>query len=131
MTFPLPGANWGNTHTLRLVAATGAAGYALADSTGPVISWTAPADGNLHRFIVFASAYCTSAETGGEIEITYTMPNGDAVTVEVFSPNQAAGQILPDNATLFVLESGGTVSLNQTSALTAGAATMWAEIWAL
>ena len=110
-------------------AATAAAGYTLINGTGTVISWTAPSDGALHRFIIYATLYVTSAETGGEIEFTYTAPNGTNVTLELFSPNQGAGNVPPDNASLFVMEAGGTVSVNQTGGLSAGAATLWAEIW--
>lgn len=118
-----------STAGFGLLAATPAAGYALVNGTGPVLSWTAPGDGKLHRFVIFADLYVTSAQTGGEIEFTYTLPNGINVTVELFSPNQGAGNVLPDNASLFVMGAGGTVTISQTSALTAGAAAMWAEIW--
>jgi len=111
-------------------AATTAAGYTLINGTGTVISWTAPSDGALHRFIIYADLYVTSAETGGSIGFTYTLPNGTVTPViPLFSAGQPAGNVLPDNATLFLMESGGTVTLSQTLGLSAGAAVMWAEIW--
>lgn len=121
---------FGGVPSLQRQAAIPLAGYTLVNGTGNVLSWTAPADGNLHRFIIFADLYVTVLQVGGEIEFEYTAPNGDTVTVELFSPNQGVGPVLPDNASLFLLAPGGTVTVTQTSALTAGAAIMWAEIWA-
>lgn len=120
----------GGVLSLQRHAATPLAGYTLVNGTGNVLSWTAPADGNLHRFIIFADLYVMILQVGGEIEFTYTAPNGDTVTVELFPPNQGVGPVLPGNASLFPLAPGGTVTVTQTSALTAGAANMWAEIWA-
>ena len=128
MSFPpVPGAD-SFINGLKLRAATPAAGYTLVNGTGGVVSWTAPADGNNHRFLVIASLDVTSAETGGAAGVNFTTPDGTSSPFQqLFAGGQAAdayGAMLSA-----VIESGSTVYINQTSALTAGAAKLWAEIW--
>lgn len=131
-SFPLPGANWTYTHGLKLVATTGPNGYVLQNGTANILTWTAPNDGQLHRFMVFSTLDVFSAETGGAIGINYTVPGGGAQSHTFYAaglaPAVPTSPAFPGLAP--AISPGTTVTLTQSSALTAGAATLWAEIWA-
>jgi hypothetical protein len=117
------------TTGLNLLAATPEAGYTLVNSTGNIITWTAPNDGNLHRFQIFSALHVTSNETGGTIAVSYTLPDGTTTLPTLFTASQSAGAISPATTFLRLMAPGSTVTIEQTSALSAGAAVMWAEIW--
>ena len=116
---------------MSLQATTGAGGYTLANATGTVVSWTAPNDGELHRVFLTGECVITSAETGGAVDLSYTPPSGSAQTVTLLAGGAAAGvSTLNSGAGVTVIVGANTtVAINQTSALTAGAATLYAEIW--
>lgn len=112
----------------ELVGTTGAAGFALQDATPTIIGpVNVPNDGNLHRATVVWGLNVTSAETGGAVAMEYTGPGGNAVTPQLSAGGAGAGE----TGTQFdrVVKPGSTVSVVQTSALTAGAATGYAELW--
>jgi hypothetical protein len=119
--------------SLELIATTGVDGFALEDSTPTILSWTAPDDGDLHRFFVTSVLHVTSAETGGAIQLQWPLPDGTANTDSLYAGNLGAGIAVGPAAGIFMqpIEPGGTVNLVQLNALTAGAATLWAELWAL
>lgn len=129
MSFPpIPGAD-ANLRGFRLVADTGAAGFALQNGTPVILSWTAPNDGRQHSVMVMGGVHCTSAATGGAVNYTGTRPDGSVANVTVVT----AGQVLGSTAGLShndVIEAGTTVTLNQSSALTAGAELVFATLWA-
>ena len=112
-------------------AATAAAGYTLVNGTGTVISWTVPNDGALHAAVIPVSLVVTTGETGGQILLNYTTPDGTARTTNYVSAGLAAGFYGPSSAQFQTLlcAPGSTVSLTQNTALTAGAAKLWAQIW--
>jgi len=115
---------------LALRAATPAAGYALVNGTGTIISWTAPNDGQLHRVLFFGTLHVTSSETGGAVNVNFTSPDGISnANQAVFSASHGGGVFGPDKAGLVVVEAGTVVSVQQGSALTGGASTLWAELW--
>lgn len=114
-------------------ATTGGSGYALVNGTGTIISWTAPNDGNMHRVLVFAVLHITSNETGGTIALNFDLPDGTTGNKTIFSQNQSASVVYPlaNNCPQFLLvEANTAVSLSQSTALTGGAATLFAELWA-
>lgn len=118
--------------TLQKQAATSLSGYTLVNGTGNIITWTAPSDGAMHRFILVGLLRVTGTETGGAISVSFTAPDGTASgPQQVSAAGQAAG--LHNFSTIFntVVQPGSTVTVSQTSALTAGAAVWWGEIWAL
>jgi hypothetical protein len=152
MTFPVPGgatflrsrsnlADVANPATaladlggLVMVAGTGIAGFALQNGTPTILSWTAPNDGLLHRVTLFGLIHVTSLETGGQVSMQYFGPFGGATahTSTILAAGLAAdtgGQAA--NFFNVPVGPGTTVTVAQTSALTAGAATLWAELWAL
>lgn len=113
-------------------AATPAAGFALQNGFPNVLTWTAPADGKNHRFIVMGQVACTSAATGGQINMTFTDPAGNSHTVTLASANLANGQAQSaefQGNGIYIIQSGSTVTIFQESVLSAGAVTAWYEIW--
>lgn len=125
MTFTPPTAGSG----LALQATTGIAGFAKQNATPNIISWTAPNDGNMHRVLFFASETVTALETGGGVGVIITVPGGgtQAAGTALFAGAKAAGSYHAlDGA---IVAPGTTVTINQSAALTAGACTVFAEIW--
>lgn len=122
---------FGPNPALALQASTGLAGFALVNGTPNIISWTAPADGKMHRVIVPLAVIVTSAETGGAVGISYTDPSGVARTATVNSGGHGAGPWSYDfpQQVAQVIAPGSTFTLQQSSALTVGAATVYAELW--
>lgn len=122
-----------NLGALRLVATTGAAGFTLANSTGTIVTWTVPSDGALHTVILFTDLHVTSNATGGDVNMSFTAPGGNTKTTDFIG----AGKTVDDYACDFpqwqqlLIASGGTVTLAQNSALTAGAAVCYAQIWGI
>jgi hypothetical protein len=115
---------------LVLQAATALAGYTLVNGTGTILSWAVPNDGVLHRVQFFGTLHVTSTETGGTINVNFTAPDGTSGANDaVFSASHGAGVFGPDKAGLLMVEAGTTVTVQQGSALTGGAAVLWAEIW--
>lgn len=116
---------------LGKLAATPLAGFALQNGTPTIISWTAPNDGKLHRFLLSATQHVTSAQTGGGVNVTYTAPDGSAGTLFPFGAGNGVGVSGPLAASQgpVEVEAGSTVTVVQGGALTAGAATVWAELW--
>lgn len=113
--------------TLNLLAATPVAGFALQNGTPAILTWTAPNDGQLHRVIVAQTAHCTSAGTGGRVNVNGTAPDGSALAVQALAANQGTGTTA--NLVTILVQAGTTVTLAQFSALTAGAVTAWFELW--
>lgn len=113
---------------LQKVAATPVAGVALVNGTPNIVSWTAPNDGQLHRVLVMSSQQVTTAETGGAVAFDFTAPSGTARAFTIFAAAQPTGDF--SNFQGLLVKANTTAVLTQSSALTAGAATVWCEIWA-
>jgi hypothetical protein len=120
---------WGMGMTL--LATTGTAGYNLVNNTGNILTWTAPSDGNLHRVIIVTSMHVTTLEAGGQIKITFTLPDGFSTgSTTLYSASQGAGYgAVTGQCQSFTIEAGSTLAIAQSTPLTSGAAIMWAEIW--
>jgi hypothetical protein len=114
---------------LGLVATTGAAGYTLVNGTGNILSWTAPNDGQPHRVLLFGELIVTTLEAGGTIQVAFTPPTGGAQTATLLAGGLAAGYRGLNNVT-FMVAPGTTVTIQQSAALTSGAAVMFLEVWA-
>lgn len=113
-----------------LVAATPAAGTPLVNGTPSILTWTAPNDGQVHEFELVATLAVASLETGGAVGLTFTFPGGGAAAPAVFTAGQAVGSFNGSVGAKRLVAPGTTVTLAQTSALTGGAATLFAQIWA-
>ena len=114
---------------LTLRAATPAAGVALVNGTPVILTWTAPNDGKLHRVIVVGQVQVTSAETAGAVTMTTAAPvvSGSPFTLD--AGGHAGVATYPLTAQVLTAQPGETINITQT-ALSAGAALLYAEIWA-
>lgn len=115
---------------LSLAASTGPAGFALTAATPNVLTWTPPADGGLHRVLVIMDYIVTEAATGGQVDLGFTDPTGQFQNRELVAGGQPAGFAGPFAPGYYLVAGGQEVYLAQTSALTAGAVTVYAELWA-
>lgn len=113
--------------TLQLAATTGLTGYSLADSTGTILSWVTPNDGAMHRVIISATQSVTTAETGGSVGTSIVTPDNVTNSPAVFAGGDNVGYQY--FTSMYQLYPGTTVALEQKSALSGGAATVWAEMW--
>jgi hypothetical protein len=114
-----------------LLATTGVAGYTMVNATGNIITWTPPSDGALHRFNLFLYMAVTSNTTGGAIGLTFTDPGSNPQSLTILSGTQgtgAHGTTLQGYEQIFA-KAGTTVAVTQATAMTAGAAVVWAELW--
>ena len=114
-------------------ATTGPAGVALINNTQTVLTWTAPSDGLTHIVEVFAWKRVATSETGGAVFVKITEQGGSIVQsgTALFAGGQAnADYPFPGGLTQFMVNAGAIVEIDQTSALSGGASTVFAEIWA-
>lgn len=118
---------WQLGYTLQ--AATAAAGFTLANSTGTIVTWTTPNDGAIHHFSVIAYTYSTSAMTGGQINYAFTDPAGHAISGVSLVNGGIATNSSNWNDIQLICQANTAVTISQGTALTAGAAKCWAEIW--
>jgi hypothetical protein len=120
---------------LGLLASTfpvsGAAGFALQNATPNILTWTAPNDGQMHRVVVISEMNVTSAQTGGEVNLSFNEPDGTLRSRLLYSGGLAAGFVQPsgNTPTLTLVAPGSVVILLQATAQTAGTAVLWAELW--
>jgi len=117
----------GGGTALTLQESTGTEGYTLIDGTGTILSWTVPNDGNIHTAVISVTLDVTSTETGGAFGISFTAPNGSSAASTISSGGSSAGGH-PVTPAVAICEPGSTVYLTQNSALTGGAAVLWATI---
>lgn len=115
---------------LQLQASTGTAGYALVSGAGTILSWTAPDDGNLHRALVMCAAVVTSAQTGGQVDANWTSPGNVSVGWGIIPPASGTGWNYSLSFPPILVAPGTTLTVTQ-EAMSAGAVTVWAEIWGL
>lgn len=117
----------------QLVADTGINGFTLQNGTPTILSWTAPNDGKMHRFTIFGILHCTVAETGGALNFNYEIPDGSSnPNTSMNAGGSAVGVFAaPGSTNDKLIQPGSTVLVQQTSALTAGAAVWWGQIWAI
>lgn len=113
---------------LSLQAATPAAGFALTGGTPTLLTWTPPADGKQHRVKIFASMHVTVATTGGEVDVDFNLPDGTGTSEQIYTASQGTGAPWPNEVSR-VVQGGTPVTVVQSSALTAGAALVWVEVW--
>lgn len=122
---------------LAQVATTGNSGVALVNGTPNILSWTAPNDGQLHRALIAITLVVTSNATGGALALFSHFNGTSAINATILSGGQSTGVYTQPatgayGATLsfLLLYGGDALTLQQYTALTGGAATVYAEIWA-
>lgn len=120
---------YGISQLMQKVATTSLAGYALVNGTPTILTWTAPNDGQMHRINVVAEQVTTSTATAGATSMTHEYPNGTGASPGIFGGGDTTSQ-LRQFQTDRLIASGSVVTVQQSTALTGGAVTFWAEIWA-
>lgn len=115
------------TTQLFIAASTPAAGYTVINGTGPIpgLTWTAPTDGQQHRVLLIASLSVATTEVGGQMRMAVTLPNGST-----FNQNFLNSQVAGNYSVSFTaqVQAGSTVTVSQNTALTGGAAVLWADL---
>lgn len=110
-----------------LLATTGSSGFSLQNATPTILSWASPNDGNLHRVVLILNGNVTSAETGGAVVLDTTLPGAVSADPQILAGGAGTGPLA--GSALRIVAANTTTSLVQSSALTAGAAVIWAELW--
>lgn len=116
---------------LTKLATTGPSGVALVNGTGPLLLATTPNDGNNHLVVVAMKMVVSSAETGGAVGVSVTESGGSADTVAGFAAALGAGTYHWPATTFQAIMCGPNcaISINQSSALSAGASVVIGDIW--
>ena len=117
------------------VASTGVDGFALQNGTPTILSWTAPSTGGLRTAQVSGYLDVTSQETGGTLLVVLKNPGSTQLLDAIFisGGGTAPGVYWPNGADVvfpLAVLPGYSVELVQSSPLTAGAATVFAQIFA-
>lgn len=119
----------GGTPALQVQAATPVGGVALVNGTPTILSWTAPNDGKQHWAQIFASVAVTTTQVGGSCSFNWTA-GGVAISHSVFPGGAGSGTGAgPSNNFAVAVDAGTTVTFAQASAMTSGAASVFAGIW--
>jgi hypothetical protein len=119
----------GGSPILRRVATTGPNGFALQNGTPTILTWTAPDDGQLHTVLLAGRLIVTAAETGGAWGVRNTTTS-NGIQVQPGGTSVSDASVTWGGTVAFTLFGGETIAFLQLTALTAGAATVYAEIWA-
>ena len=108
-----------------ITAETSATGVTLINGTQTILAVTVPNDGKVHQ--VYAAAYkdVTATLTGGQTRINYTLANGTATYTTTL--NTTVATHYTSRPTLLVTP-GSAVTVTQSTAMTAGAAKVYAKI---
>ena len=85
--------------------------------------------------MIIGQYWSVNGNTGGYIRCSFTMPDGTYVDPELIPGTSGSGTFYNlgyfTNTTSGIIQPGTTVQVYQASAMTAGDATVWAELWAL
>ena len=134
MTFPpVPGAA-NNLNGLKLQATTPVDGFSLTDGTPTILTWTPPADGKLHMFIIFYVGDITSAPLdGGGLSASFALPDDAPGGYDL---GGSGSQSTPgfdytfyQTYNMTLIKGGTTLTVAQLNPVTEGAETVWVEIW--
>jgi hypothetical protein len=121
----------GWTPALNQVATTGLTGYALINGTGNItgLSWTAPNDGALHRVMLVGAVVASGSPAGGAIVVSSTDPSDTARAAQAAFSAPSSGYNFPTEG-FYLIYPNTTFQVKQNSALTAGSATLYCDLWA-
>lgn len=116
--------------TAPITAETPATGVALIDGLQTILSVPVPNDGNMHTIVsAWAIKDVSAALTGGAVSISWTPYKGTDQTLT----DSASTALVYETNVVFTsaitsLKPGTTVTVKQTTAMTAGAAKVYAKI---
>jgi len=136
-TLPIAGGGTGATTAAAGLAAlgglvkqadTGPNGFTMINGTQTILTYTTANDGLLHTVIVNLGVLVTVLQVGGALQLAWTDPAGNARTSTLNSGGLGTGMT---NVALAerVVQANTTVTLSQSSALTAGASVAYAQLW--
>ena len=103
---------------------------ALINGTQTLCKWTAPNDGSYHAVMVFYIATVASDMTGGEVSLEYTQA-GAPQTQIILNAGLTASPAFGGLLNTVLIDPGSTIEVVQDTALTGGAATVWAALLVL
>lgn len=106
------------------IVAQTAGSVALVNGTPTLLTATAPNDGKVHTAIIGATLHVTGAETGGNVAAAYTSQGQSITNFNLINQNQGTGSFLPSVTQVVSIDPGSTLTISQSTALTAGAATV-------
>ncbi len=115
---------------IPITAETSATGVALINGTQTILTVTVPNDGNMHTIVsAWAIKDVSAALTGGAVSISWTPYKG---TVQTLTDSASTALVYETNvvftSAITSLKPGTTVTVKQTTAMTAGAAKVYAKI---
>jgi hypothetical protein len=111
-----------------ITAETSSTGVALIGASQTILTVLIPSDGKVHQVILTAAVYVTAALTGGAVQTTFTAYPGTSVR-HTFTTTTVGTRMYSSTTTAQTLVKPGTrVSVKQTTAMTAGAAKVYAKI---
>lgn len=113
---------------LFVLATLTTAGYTYINGTGNIISYTFPNDGLTHRVLPSGELVVATTQTGGQIQMTYTSPDGVVRTAQLDAGGHVNGTFTLNN-TSYTVAPNSTVTIKQNTALQAGAAVLYPELW--
>jgi len=105
---------------------TPVAGFPLQNATPTLFSWQVPNDESLRVVVSYTNKIVSSAETGGTIVLQFNDMNG-TLRNAIIDPGGRGTGFFQDSEVVYP-QPGSVVSLKQTSALTLGASSLWAEL---
>lgn len=124
-------ATWVAEVPLSNQVSTPTAGFAKTNGTPIILSLTTPNDGNMHLVTIAIAENVTALETGGQVSIIYTAGGHASGNVILYNGGAAAGFHNQSDTFIYTVlaDPNTTVTLQQTTALTAGGpTTVWASL---
>jgi hypothetical protein len=114
----------------QLVFQSPLAGFSLVNGTPTIATWAVPNDGRIHRVWNAAEMTVQILMVGGAITLQGFAPDGTEFFWQLFPGGSGVGYVFNDTDQSRLVQPGSVVTINQSSALTSGAAKFWTEIWA-
>ena len=113
---------------IPITAETSATGVALINGTQTILTVTVPNDGKPHQLIATALKDVTTALTGGAVTLTLTALVTTPVTFSMTRTTVGTTRITTTSNSQTIVKPGTQVTIKQTTAMTAGAAKVYAKI---
>lgn len=112
-----------------VVAQIPSAGIALINGIQTLLTYFVPNDGRNHVFLLMGMTNVSSAETGGAIQVAYSTPVTGAVTGTPDAGGNASTGPNGWNVVWRFATPGSLITVTQSSALTAGGAIAYCQLW--
>ena len=121
-------ATYAKTSALPITAETSATGVALINGTQTFLTVTVPNDGKVHTAQVMVAKDVTATLTGGTTAFTVTPLVGTTIVTTTTTTSVGYHGGITTNATIHLVKPGTTVTVTQSTAMTEGAAKVYAKI---